>query len=620
MFHITVLMALLLAAPLTAQDVSPEGRLRRTDSAAGVASPGGLARLRRVRVRGDHHDQLSDLRVSSNDGTARVLRDVPGDGFLVTDGGQVVAMEVGHHEAQAQLRVYDERGRLLVSRQVAGLRDAQLSSDGSALLFGSLDGVQRLGLGDLAITSLGSWGQFAGGPAGVTAGILRGDGRTLEVLLPRGVRKRQRLSVAPLQLAFHGGLLYLRFPRSLMVLDTTGGSVARTVYEAPAGSDLRDLWISPLGPRLGLRTLSAMGERRGTLLGLQAGGRFLPLTHSASVPTTAANLDPVPLGSIPWPLAPMGPYGIGNTYGEYQRYGGSPYLHPGIDVFGADLQPVYSVASGVVKAVLTTSGSYHWRVAIGQAGAGTSEGYLYAHLDQPSIAVQVGDVVAQGQYLGDLVPWPVSGFTHTHFARIESSGNQWFGNWLCTDNPHMDLYPKLDSMAPQFEPAVGSQLFAFTANQSSNYQDPGALVGAVDVIAHVSDRVETSYECAVQGLRYTIHPVGDPDHPVVAERLAYHADMALDTYQNGPIDPFLVDLLFKQDSTCQTEGNYGSREFFHILTNSDGDEVYSSSDLGEAWDTSLLSDGDYVIVVRAWDAAGNSTTASMTVTTANGNP
>ena len=104
---------------------------------------------------------------------------------------------------------------------------------------------------------------------------------------------------------------------------------------------------------------------------------------------------------------------------------------------------------------------------------------------------------------------------------------------------------------------------------------------------------------------------------MVDDKLAVFFDMVLDTYQNGPIDPFLVDLLYKQDSTCDTEGDYGSREFFHILTNSNGDQVYEASDLLEAWDTEALPDDDYVIEVTATDVAGNSTTASMVVTTDN---
>ncbi|MGK0219208.1 MAG: murein DD-endopeptidase MepM/ murein hydrolase activator NlpD [Planctomycetota bacterium] len=619
---ILALAAPLAAQPLAAQGVSPEGRLLRSDSRARVHSPGGMASAEVLNARGGVHALRGDVLVRREGGAALRVANVLGDGFLVTDAGELVALHAGHRSSHVSVSVYGTPGQERYSFDVPSLRDATLGSDSRSMLYGAGRDVLEVDLATGRRIWLGEWARFAGGPQGLTAGTEIGQPTSLVVRQGRRVISRLDMSAPIEQLAFDpsGEALYLRTNTSLLRLAAPFDGQAKELQRAAPGAQLRDLWVTSDGVRLGVSQLSPSGQRRGSVLLQSAGAGFRLLTQSASAPTTAANLEPVPLGSIQWPLAPMGPYGIGNTYGEYQRYGNTPYLHPGIDVFGNDLQPVYSVSSGVVKAVLTTSGSYHWRVAIAPASSGTSEGYLYAHLDQPTIAVQVGDVITVGQYLGDLVPWPVSGFTHTHFARIESSGNQWFGDWLCTTNPHMELYPKLDSAAPQFESAVGNQLFAFTANQSSNYQNPSALVGAVDVIAHVSDIIETSYECAVQGLRYSIHPAGDPNNPVVPERLAFHADMALDTYQNGPIDPFLVDLLYKQDSTCQTEGDYGSREFFHILTNSNGDEVYSASDLNEAWDTNLLSDGDYVIVVTAWDVAGNSTTASMTVTTANGNP
>jgi hypothetical protein len=150
--------------------------------------------------------------------------------------------------------------------------------------------------------------------------------------------------------------------------------------------------------------------------------------------------------------------------------------------------------------------------------------------------------------------------------------------------------------------------------------DPAGLYGEVDIIALVGDRIVSDWICTVQEIRYTIHPFGNPDYLIVDNKLAVYFDMALDTYQGGPIDPFLVDLLYKQDSTCRTYGDYDRREFYHILTNSNGDQVYEESDLWEAWDTTILPDGDYVVVVTATDVIGNSTTESMVVTTINGNP
>ena len=133
----------------------------------------------------------------------------------------------------------------------------------------------------------------------------------------------------------------------------------------------------------------------------------------------------------------------------------------------------------------------HWRVATADsATSDTCTGYLYAHLDQPTIAVDVGDTVVQGQYLGDLVEWTTSEFHHVHFARIEDSGVQWYGNWLTTDNPHTDFANQTEVAAPVFEPTKGGDLLAFCLNESSEYQNANALSGVVDIIAHVGDTIE----------------------------------------------------------------------------------------------------------------------------------
>ena len=56
---------------------------------------------------------------------------------------------------------------------------------------------------------------------------------------------------------------------------------------------------------------------------------------------------------------------------------------------------------------------------------------------------------------------------------------------------------------------------------------------------------------------------------------------------------------------------------FHLVTNSDGDDAYEPGDVTEAWDTKAVPNGDYVIEVVAYDAAGNAAAASMTVTVDN---
>ena len=76
-------------------------------------------------------------------------------------------------------------------------------------------------------------------------------------------------------------------------------------------------------------------------------------------------------------------------------------------------------------------------------------------------------------------------------------------------------------------------------------------------------------------------------------------------------------MIYKEDSTCNTNGDYNSREFFYVVTNSDGDQTYNAADQNESWNTVNVANGDYVVEVVARDVAGNQSIASMTVTVNN---
>ncbi|MCU0610180.1 MAG: M23 family metallopeptidase [Candidatus Eisenbacteria bacterium] len=323
---------------------------------------------------------------------------------------------------------------------------------------------------------------------------------------------------------------------------------------------------------------------------------------------------------IPWPFLPDTLPPIGNSYGEYQNYGGFPYRHPGVDFMGAHYEPVYAVAPGVVKAVLTTSGSYHWRVAVGDsAGPGPCQGWLYAHLDLLSIAVSVGDTVAQGDFLGTLVPWPVADFTHLHFARITATGTAWNGEWLCTGNPLLLADDVVEGDAPFLLEANGA-LLAFCRDNTSTYLPAGSLTGLVDIIAHVGDRTKSPWVLCAHEIRYHIYPQGRPLFPVVNDRCAVYFNHEIDVYQGGAFDELIVPVLWKHDAVCPTAGDYDTREFYHILTNCDGDSLPEVTDEAHAFNTGLHPDGAYVVRVTVRDAAGNVACDSMTVTLANGNP
>lgn len=576
---------------------------------------------------GTSEPSLFRVAVTGRDGTRHELR-LRGEAFLVSDLGLIVSVRRPETSAiPAMLSVFDCAGREVWTRQVEQLSSPVLSPGGTHLAFRSAGGTFVVDLATFREERHPRLSPFAVGPTGAIAGISTEAGqvpshdRLALYSATGGAGRSFPIPERPERLAYggDGSSLLVLWRRELAAFDTVTGAY-RTLTEAPGGAEFRDLKVEEDALLVGLRTTDG-ATVSGSLAVLDPDGTLVGLTEG---PSKAIHDHPPRADrdtSIPWPLAPNEQHEVGNTYGEYQNYSGSPYLHPGVDAMGYAGQPVYAVADGVVKAVLTTSGEWHWRVATSDsATTALCTGYLYAHLDLPTIAVSVGDAVVEGQYLGDLVEWPTSGFHHIHFARIQDEGLQWYGDWLTTDNPHLDFEVQTESVAPVFETAKGNDLLAFCFNESSVYQDSDALNGEVDIIAHVGDTIESSWVCTVQEIRYTIYPLGFPQFPVVADKLAVNFDMALDTYYGGPIDPFLVDLFYKQDSTCRTRGDYQSREFYHVITNSDGDEVYDSADVWEAWNTTELPDAEYVVRVTATDAAGNAAADSMVVTTANGNP
>lgn len=559
----------------------------------------------------------SDLRLASPDGQVRLLSGVAGTGFLVSSEGQIIASEATHSEAvPVRVRVLSPEGQVQLERKILGFTDPVLSSDGDQLVFRTRNHTAVLDLASLQATEYPRYAAYAVGPQGTLAGLVI-DSSDLRLHRPGGAVVDVALPGTARRLAFtaNGTLLALT-SQSLFRIDAATGEVS-TAFSLYQQGEFRDLRVHRGVVHVGAR-LARGGGFAGHQISFDAQGRTLNQSSSSvAIPPPSHFADWQSRDLLPWPLAPNSQHPIGNTYGEYQNYGGSPYLHPGIDVLGNPYQPVYAVADGVVKAVLTTSAQYHWRVAIGGPGSGTTTGHLYAHLRQSSITVNVGDTVTRGQLLGELVPWPTSNFTHIHFNSLEDRGNQWFGDWLVPDNVHEDLAHVHETSGPVFENARGNDLFAFCRNETSTYLNPSSLRGKVDIIAHVGDQLNSHWTCSVQTLRYSIYPVGNPGAPVVDNKLSVHFDMALDTYASGSIDSFLVDLLYKEDSTCNTNGDYNSREFFHILTNSNGDRIYDSADQNEAWDTTAVPNGDYVVKAVAVDAAGNRATASMTVTVNN---
>jgi hypothetical protein len=333
-------------------------------------------------------------------------------------------------------------------------------------------------------------------------------------------------------------------------------------------------------------------------------------------------------GSWPavWPLSPQNQvHPLGNGWGEYQNYSSppAPYFHPGIDVMALAVGvPCYAVAHGWVKAWLTTDAQWHWRLAIADSSLAFTDscnGYLYAHIDSTRPHASVGDEVNPGDQIGYLVPWPVTGFDHTHHARIRDAGSTWGqggqADWTFVENPLNFISPNTDTAKPVIETAVSGSKFAYFLNNSSTTLQYNNLSGDVDIVARIYDR----FGVAIPGhstwekinpykIEYAIHPPGGSSPRTLSFLFGHYLPWN---------DVNIVNTVFKNNSPCTTRGDYSNRVYYYIVTNTDGDSTLEVQDTSGAWHTKTVANGPYWVVVYASDQNGNTTPDSQLVTVNN---
>ena len=342
---------------------------------------------------------------------------------------------------------------------------------------------------------------------------------------------------------------------------------------------------------------------------------FALLTVALASPALATNWPLVPLDSV---------HPLGNNWGNYQDYGGGPYFHNGIDIItpGAQGRRVQAVRHGWIKGWGTIEAEYHYRLAICDTNSsftGRAEGWLYAHIDSTRWHRNLGDEVHEGDSIGYLVPWPVTGFNHTHFARISDTGATWqrFPNptWWFIQNPLTIIQPNTDRLAPVIENARSGQKFAFCRNNKDNsYLRYDSLVGDVDIIAKVYDKTgyTTGNDTWDKLAPYEI------DYSIKRQDGMIVVPWTIGVQFSNTLDGSLVNVVYKADNTCQSMGDYDNREYYFIVTNTDGDSVIEATDTSGKWATGLVGDTTYWVYVRASDVSGNTTLDSMQVRTRNG--
>jgi hypothetical protein len=309
-----------------------------------------------------------------------------------------------------------------------------------------------------------------------------------------------------------------------------------------------------------------------------------------------------------WPMGPGDePQRVGNNCYEFQDYGGGPYYHDGIDILNNGGDPIYSVDDTYMRLVSVSDPYYTGMITSYEDDGSDDRGWLYWHITYATIPFVEGDFVPVDAYMGDIATWPVSEFHHVHFTRGE-----YVGGWYeCVDNAIDFMDPPDDDQAPEFHETETDQMFSFCEDNSSTRVDPGEVTGAVDIIANVSDKIVDTYWDVVP---YEIAWWVDGDGGSVPETLFIKFTGLC------PADSTVTGVVYKRAGIWWTEGDYDDRDYYFVVTNTDGDGFAKMGDEDYYFDSTTLPDGDYTLYVEAKDFYGNKVIESMEFTTNNNPP
>jgi murein DD-endopeptidase MepM/ murein hydrolase activator NlpD len=327
---------------------------------------------------------------------------------------------------------------------------------------------------------------------------------------------------------------------------------------------------------------------------------------------------------IPWPFFPFDSMRtVWNYYEQHMSYGEADwsYLHQGLDLIIPIGEPVYSTTDGIVKCVLTLGGAAYWRTAISaEQSAGYSDGWLYAHLIDSTIQVDVGDTVRVHDYLGDIIQWS-SDWGHIHFVQIQDSGLVWRyddNEWGINYNPLLSLIPDEDLIPPVIDNVFPNSKFGFCINETSNYLNPDSLFGDIDIITKVIDYIgDSQWQQPAFETYFWITDING--ETVFPKTLGQRLNHSYNFYGSGNYEPYAATLYKRDEFLLPSRWMDKQRNYYHVLTNNNGDSLIFLAEKDLAFSTENYNDDDYRIFVEVRDAFGNSTVDSMDVKFCNGN-
>ena len=578
----------------------------------------------------DEMRKLSNFRFYKNDNLIFVLNDVPGSDVDISNEGYIIFYDHSYHfNNQLKIHCYLNTGVKLFEKEYEGANLFGFSSSGKIFGVGSPDGIQIISLNDNTTTKYPRGFQFSIseddnlGAIASENGLEIFDGDVSKLKIKTDFSYTRKLLISS-----KNSLVAAIDKKNLKVFSLTDGKTV-FIHTLNGVQSYRDLSIIDNQIAAGVHHKSKT-ESKGEIVVYDLHGNIKVIKSGESKQIKDFTLEPVKkvnqnnYEQIPWPFAPFDSMRtIWNHYEQHMGGYGSDYsyLHQGLDLIIPIAEPVYAVKSGIVKCVLTLGGAIYWRLAISDSNDdGYSNGWLYAHLIENTIQVDVGDTVQVHDYLGDIIEW-TSQWGHIHFVQIRDSGLVWLYNdneWGINFNPLLALNPVPDNTPPIIDNVFKNEKFGFCTNETSNYLPPDNLFGDVDIIVKVYDYAgDSEWQQPAFKINYWIKRISNSEI-VLPRRMAHVLNHQYSFYASGNFEPFATIMYKRDDVLTPTSWMSIDRNFHHVITNSDGDSVLSLSEKNLALSTTDFYDSEYRIYVEAFDQSGNSTIDSMDVYFNNG--
>ena len=307
-----------------------------------------------------------------------------------------------------------------------------------------------------------------------------------------------------------------------------------------------------------------------------------------------------------------------NNFGQYQQGSSKEetYFHDGLDVVLPNGTRLFSLADGVVRSTLFDT------VTIEDQD---QPGYAWSYTHVNGLRVGVGSLVSKGGYIANV---NFQGLDHLHLSRIRlADGGDWndIFDWQFL---HVDSLFVYNDTQP---PVIEDTFYYFENNTDSLFEvgAPTVVSGDVDIVIGARDPGEFAHSKESGfGDRLALAHI---EYEIAGDQIETMSFKSID-FRPFPLQRRRPNILFDYDRVANVYKSYltihpeGPQSFdkimsYYVITNTAGTLNANGDNLPDkdhAWNTAATDEtgqprfpnGLYTITVTAYDAAGNSTTAS----------